>query len=122
MSLFERVGGQEFFDDLVARFYEGAMADELLAPMYQDDLVAAQRNLALFLGQYWGGPPTYSEERGHPRLRMRHADFRITKRVRDAWLLHMRTALAALSDRISSEDRDELDAYLDMAAHQLRNV
>lgn len=121
-TLYERVGGHPFFDELVAAFYAGVMTDELLAPMYQDDLVAAQRHLALFLAQYWGGPPTYMDERGHPRLRMRHAPFRITKRARDAWLVHMRAALATMGERLSDEDRFEFDAYLEMAAKSLRNV
>lgn len=123
-TLYDRVGGQAFFDDLVERFYEGVAADELLISMYHDpeDLADARRHLALFLSQYWGGPPAYSEERGHPRLRMRHAPFRITKRAREAWLACMRAALTSLADRIGPEDLAELDAYLEMAARQLRNA
>jgi hemoglobin len=121
-SLYDRVGGQDFFDELVARFYDGVVHDEILLPMYQADLEGAQRHLALFLAQYWGGPATYMQERGHPRLRMRHAPFKITKRARDAWLTHMRDALATMSDRMSVEDANEFDAYIDMAARQLRNV
>jgi hemoglobin len=116
------VGGQPFFNDLVERFYDGVADDEILRPMYPEDLTESKRILALFLAQYWGGPAAYAEERGHPRLRMRHAPFRITKRARDAWLVHMRAAVASLSDRIGDDDAAELDAYLDMAAHQLRNV
>ena len=118
-TLFDRVGGIEFFVDLVNRFYEGVESDESLRPMYPEDLEPGKEHLALFLAQYWGGPPLYQETRGHPRLRMRHAPFVITKRARDAWLLHMNAALAAMT--IGDEDRDEFAAYLDMAAHQLRN-
>ncbi len=121
-TLYDRVGGQPFFDALVASFYEGVMSDELLAPMYQGDLDAAQRHLALFIAQYWGGPRTYSEERGHPRLRMRHAPYRITKRARDAWLTHMRAAVEAVGGELSEDDRFEMDAYFEMAAKSLRNV
>lgn len=95
-GLFERVGGLGFFEGLVDRFYEGVEGDPVLAPMYPaDDLAGARRRLALFLAQYWGGPTTYSEERGHPRLRMRHARFPIDPVARAAWLGHMATALAA---------------------------
>jgi hemoglobin len=118
-TLYERVGGSTFFVDLVERFYEGIETDELLRPMYPEDLEPGKRALADFLIQYWGGPTTYAETRGHPRLRMRHAPFKITKRARDAWLLHMRAAVDALE--MSDIDRGELLAYLDMAAHQLRN-
>jgi hemoglobin len=121
-SLYGRVGGQAFFDDLVERFYEGVVCDELLRPMYPDDLEESRRHLALFFAQYWGGPRSYEEVRGHPRLRMRHAAFRITKRARDAWLLHMTAAVNAVSDRLSPEDYEEMVAYFEMAAHQLRNV
>jgi len=121
-TFFQRVGGQSFFDDLTAAFYSGVATDEILRPMYPDDLTDSQRHLALFLAQYWGGPRTYQDERGHPRLRMRHAPFRITKRARDAWLLHMNAAIDSLADRLSEDDRAELTAYMDMAAHQLRNV
>ena len=121
-TLYERVGGQAFFNELVDRFYDGVVGDEVLIAMYPEDLTDSKRHLAQFLAQYWGGPPTYSEERGHPRLRMRHAPFRITKRARDAWLVHMRSALLALRDRMSADDAAEFDAYIEMAAHQMRNV
>ncbi|MDQ3810718.1 MAG: globin, partial [Chloroflexota bacterium] len=74
-TLFDRVGGQAFFDDLVGRFYAGVEHDPILRPLYPADLTGSRRHLAMFLGQYWGGPPAYSAERGHPRLRMRHAPF-----------------------------------------------
>jgi hemoglobin len=96
-TLFEQVGGQPFFDTLVDRFYDGVEADTLLLPLYpdRDDLVGARRRLALFLGQYWGGPTTYSDERGHPRLRARHFPFSIGAAERDRWLVHMREAIDA---------------------------
>jgi hemoglobin len=90
--------------------------------MYPDDLTDAKRHLALFLAQYFGGPTTYNDERGHPRLRMRHAPFRITKRARDAWLEAMRYALSEVHEQLSDEDLVEMDAYFAMAANQLRNV
>ena len=96
VNLFDAVGGQPFFDELVERFYQGVAADPLLRHMYPDDLTEPKRHLALFLGQYWGGPTTYSDERGHPRLRMRHVPFVIAERERDAWLRHMAAALDSL--------------------------
>ena len=94
-TVFEVVGGQPFFDALVERFYTRVDADPTLRPLYPTDLAPGMRALALFLGQYWGGPPAYSAEKGHPRLRMRHAPFAIASRERDAWLAAM---LAALDD------------------------
>ncbi|MGE3619223.1 MAG: globin [Acidimicrobiia bacterium] len=96
MTVFEAVGGQGFFDELVERFYRGVEADPVLRPMYPEELVESRRHLALFLGQYWGGPTTYSDERGHPALRMRHAPFVIGEAERDAWLRHMTAALDSL--------------------------
>ncbi len=123
-SLFERVGGEPFFVDLVDRFYLGVAGDPLLRPLYPEDLSESARHLALFLMQYWGGPATYGEQRGHPRLRMRHAPFVIGPAERDAWLRHMGEALTGLEaeGRISGSDATELRAYLDMAAHQLVNT
>jgi hemoglobin len=94
-TVFEVVGGQPFFDALVERFYTRVEADPTLRPLYPTDLAPGMRALALFLGQYWGGPPAYSAEKGHPRLRMRHTPFAIASRERDAWLAAM---LAALDD------------------------
>jgi hemoglobin len=96
INLYDAVGGQQFFDELVGRFYQGVADDPVLRPLYPDDLAVPARHLALFLGQYWGGPTTYSDERGHPRLRMRHAPFVIAEPERDAWLRHMCAALDAL--------------------------
>ena len=86
--------GSEFFVELVDRFYAGVEGDELLRPMYPAELSGARERLAGFLIQYWGGPPTYSEQRGHPRLRMRHMPFQVDEAARDAWLRHMLGALA----------------------------
>ncbi len=123
-ALFERVGGPSFFVDLVERFYLGVAGDPLLRPLYPDDLQESADHLALFLMQYWGGPQTYNEVRGHPRLRMRHAPFVIGPAERDAWLKHMDEALQELhaAGRIGDADADELRAYLDMAARQLVNT
>jgi hemoglobin len=95
-SVHDVVGGRPFFDDLVEGFYAGVSADPLLRPLYPEDLTDSRRHLAGFLTQYWGGPSTYSEERGHPRLRMRHAPFVIGEAERDAWLHHMLGSLDAV--------------------------
>ena len=123
-ALFDRVGGEPFFVDLVDRFYLGVAGDPLLRPLYPNDLAESAQHLALFLMQYWGGPPTYNEQRGHPRLRMRHARFVIGPGERDAWLRHMFAALGQLESagRIGKSDAEELRAYLDMAARQLINT
>jgi len=92
----DAVGGAAFFVDLVERFYQRVASDLLLRPLYPDDLADSRRHLALFLQQYWGGPGTYSEERGHPRLRQRHLPFVITEAERDAWIGHMGAALDAV--------------------------
>jgi len=97
VSVYDAVGGRPFFDDLVDGFYAGVSADLLLRPLYPEDLTESRRHLAGFLTQYWGGPSTYSDERGHPRLRMRHAPFAIGDAERDAWLRHMLDALDAVS-------------------------
>ena len=123
-TLSERVGGEPFFVDLVNLFYLGVAGDPLLRPMYPDDLNESSRHLALFLLQYWGGPGTYSEERGHPRLRMRHVPFVIGPAERDAWLRHMLGALLELeaSSRITTADALEFREYLEMAANSLINT
>jgi len=121
-SLFDQVGGESFFVRLVDAFYAAVAADEILRPMYPDDLAPARRHLTLFLIQYWGGPRTYQNERGHPRLRLRHAPFRVTKEARDAWLRAMASALESVRGELSDEQFDELTAYFEMAANQMRNV
>jgi hemoglobin len=120
--LFDQVGGEAFFVRLVDAFYEAVEVDETLRPMYPEDLTDARRHLTLFLVQYWGGPRTYQEERGHPRLRMRHAPFRVTKSARDAWLAAMGAALDSVRDELNDEQLEELSSYFTMAANQLRNV
>jgi len=119
-SLYARVGGQAFFDSLVDRFYDGVDNDPVLRPLYPSDLGPPRRHLALFLAQYWGGPQTYSAERGHPRLRMRHVRFRIGAAEREAWLRHMDAAIDA-SDA-SQADARALKDYFAMAAASLVNV
>lgn len=119
-TLFDRAGGMLFFESLVERFYEGVADDELLRPLYPEaDLAPATRRLTLFLAQYWGGPRTYDEERGHPRLRMRHFPFAIGTGERDAWLRHMREAIASVDAPAGVAER--LLAYFDMAAEATRN-
>jgi hemoglobin len=119
-SFYEAVGGEPTFRRLVHRFYQEVAADPELRPVYPSrDLGPAEEHLRLFLMQYWGGPATYNERRGHPRLRMRHAHFVIRPAERDAWLRHMRTALDELElDRAHDE---ELWTYLVMAANSLVN-
>jgi hemoglobin len=120
-SLYQRIGGEETFEQLVSHFYALVSQDPILRPMYpEDDLHGAAERLMLFLMQYWGGPHTYSELRGHPRLRMRHAQFPIDSAARDAWLSHMRSAVLGLE--IDESDREELWNYLEMAAHSLVNM
>ncbi|MGZ8629831.1 MAG: globin [Actinomycetota bacterium] len=120
-TLFEAVGGMPFFEALVDRFYEGVAADPALLRLYPepDDLAPARHRLTLFLAQYWGGPNDYSDERGHPRLRMRHFPFAIGVEERDRWLTHMRAAVASLDP--PPEVATALRDYFDMAAESLRN-
>lgn len=120
-TLYDQVGGTPFFERLVGRFYEGVADDDILRPLYpEQDLSGARRRLTLFLIQYWGGPTTYLEERGHPRLRARHFPFPIGGRERDRWLLHMRAAIDA-SDA-SDDARARLHGYVTMAAEAMVNV
>ncbi|MGW0663281.1 globin [Streptodolium elevatio] len=119
-SFYDAVGGEETFVKLVHRFYEGVRADPLLRPMYpEEDLAGAEERLRLFLMQYWGGPRTYSDSRGHPRLRMRHAPFAVTPAARDAWLRHMRTAVDELA--LAEAHRAQLWDYLVYAAESMVN-
>jgi hemoglobin len=120
VSLYERAGGMPFFEALVARFYAGVADDPLLRPLYPEaDLAPAQHRLTLFLAQYWGGPRTYDAERGHPRLRMRHAPFAIDAAGRDRWLLHMRAAIAEVAP--PADVAADLERYIAMAAEAMRN-
>jgi hemoglobin len=121
-TLYEQVGGEPFFEKLVDGFYAAIAQDEILRPMYPEDLTESKRTMVLFLCQYWGGPTTYMQERGHPRLRMRHAPFRITKKARDAWILAMSAALEGVRSELTPDQFDEMTAYFDMAANQMRNV
>lgn len=120
-SLYERVGGEPVFRALVHRFYQGVAADPELRAMYpEEDLGPAEDRLTLFLIQYWGGPSTYSDRRGHPRLRMRHAPFHIDIAARDRWLRHMRAAVDELG--LGEDDERELWEYLARAAHFMVNA
>jgi len=119
-SFFDEIGGVDAFHRLVRHFYAGVAEDPVLRPLYPDaDLGPAEERLRMFLIQYWGGPRTYSEERGHPRLRMRHAPFRVGLRERDAWLGHMRAATDALE--LTPIQDQTLWTYLTMAAQSLVN-
>ncbi len=126
-SLYERAGGMAFFERLVDAFYDGVAGDEVLVRLYPDapDLSHARRRLTLFLAQYWGGPTTYSEERGHPRLRLRHMRFPIGPAERDRWLHHMSVAVDAVTSTLAPPDdvevRTALLGYFVPAAEQLRN-
>jgi hemoglobin len=120
-EFFERAGGERTFRLLVQRFYEGIALDPLLRPLYPEaDLGPAAERLELFLIQYWGGPSTYSQTRGHPRLRMRHAPFVIGEAERDSWLRHMRNALDSLD--LPADIETPLWDYLTMAADSMRNT
>ncbi|MEV0895725.1 globin [Actinoplanes sp. NPDC049802] len=121
MTFFEAVGGEPTFRRLVDKFYEGVAEDPLLRPMYpEEDLGPAADRLTLFLVQYWGGPSTYSDSRGHPRLRMRHASFRVDADARDAWLRHMRVAVDSLG--LPAQHEAELWSYLERAAYFMVNT
>ncbi|MBO8195558.1 globin [Streptomyces oryzae] len=119
-TFYEQVGGEETFRRLVHRFYQGVAEDPLLRPMYpEEDLGPAEERLALFLMQYWGGPRTYSDARGHPRLRMRHAPFKVNQAAHDAWLRHMRDAVDSLE--LPEHLEAQLWRYLVYAAGSLIN-
>lgn len=120
-NFWESVGGRATFEKLVRAFYEGVRTDEVLWPMYPEhDLEGAIQRLTGFLEQYWGGPNTYSQERGHPRLRMRHAAFKVNPAARDRWLFHMRAAIDTLE--LSPLDDATLWSYMDRAAQSLVNT
>ncbi|HEX2755126.1 MAG TPA: globin [Candidatus Limnocylindrales bacterium] len=120
LTLFDAAGGMPFFEALVGRFYDGVADDPILRPLYPEaDLAGARHRLTLFLAQYWGGPQAYDAERGHPRLRMRHAPFAIGPAERDAWLGLMRDAIDAAG--AAPDVAERLHIYIDMAAEAMRN-
>ncbi len=121
-SFWQQIGGRPTFEKLVRAFYDGVRTDEVLMPMYpeQPDLEGAIQRLTGFLEQYWGGPGTYSEERGHPRLRIRHQPFAVTPDARDRWLRHMRAAVDTLE--LSPLHDAMLWEYLERAAHAMVNA
>ena len=120
-SFYEEVGGEKFFADLVSQFYAHVATDPILRPMYpESDMKGAAQRLKMFLAQYWGGPTSYQEARGHPRLRMRHAEFPIDFAARDSWLKNMTVALD--KQQITDENRTKLWNYLQMAADSMVNT
>ncbi|MDN5725572.1 MAG: globin [Propionibacteriales bacterium] len=120
-TFYELVGGHDAFAKLIKRFYQGVATDPVLRPMYpEEDLGPAEDRFRMFLEQYWGGPTTYSEQRGHPRLRMRHAPFPVTPQARDHWLTHMRDAIDSLE--LAPELDHELWSYMERVAHFLINT
>lgn len=121
MTFYDEIGGHDTFRHLVEVFYREVAHDPVMRPMYpEDDLGPAAERLTMFLEQYWGGPTTYSERRGHPRLRMRHVAFHVDPDARDRWLTHMRTALDEV--QLSPMHDAALWDYLDRAAHSLVNT
>ncbi|MGB3303944.1 globin [Gordonia sp. (in: high G+C Gram-positive bacteria)] len=122
-TFYEEIGGHETFRRITARFYEEVANDEILKPMYpEEDLGPAERRLRMFLEQYWGGPHTYNDERGHPRLRMRHVPYTIGPIQRDAWLRCMHIAIGSIESSImDDEHRKAMTDYMNMAAQSLVN-
>lgn len=119
-NFYDQVGGSATFKKLADKFYEGVASDDLLKPMYpEEDLGPAAERLQLFLEQYWGGPTTYQEQRGHPRLRMRHSPYKINPEARERWLRHMRAAVESLN--LPPLKEAELWGYLDRAATAMLN-
>lgn len=119
-TVYEAVGGRPYFERLIDAFYRGIESDELLRPMYPEDLTQSRLNMVDFLGQYWGGPTAYSDRKGHPRLRMRHVRFPIDEAARNAWLTHMRNAIDA-TEGASEEIKAGMNDYFAMAADHLLN-
>jgi len=119
-TVYDAVGGAPWFEALVTRFYQAVETDVLLRPLYPDDLTASTDHMAKFLMQYWGGPTTYSDERGHPRLRMRHAPFVITAAERNAWVEHMNAAVRA--GELTPEIEQQMIDYFAMAATHMINT
>ncbi|MET0475281.1 MAG: globin [Mycobacterium sp.] len=122
-SFYDEVGGAETFRTIVSTFYKLVRDDEILRPLYpEDDLDGAEVRLRMFLEQYWGGPRTYSQQRGHPRLRMRHAPFRVGPFERDAWLRCMRTAVGEIdTETLDDAHRRAMLDYFQMAAESMIN-
>jgi hemoglobin len=121
LSFYEEVGGEPVFAKLAHEFYKGVAKDPVLKPMYpEDDLGPAEERLKLFLEQYWGGPSTYSDTRGHPRLRMRHMPYKINPDARDRWLGHMEHAVDKL--HLPPLQRETLLEYLERAAYAMTNT
>jgi len=119
-NFYELVGGSETFSKLAKKFYEGVAGDDVLKPMYPEtDMAGAENRLRMFLEQYWGGPTTYQQLRGHPRLRMRHSPYKINPLARERWLKHMRAAVESLS--LPPLQEAELWGYLDRAATAMLN-
>jgi hemoglobin len=120
-TFYDAVGGHETFKRLIHRFYEGVAGDPVLRPLYpEEDLSGAEERLRMFLEQYWGGPSTYSEQRGHPRLRMRHVPFKVNPEARDRWLAHMKVAVDELE--LPPMQHEMLWDYLQRAAFSLVNT
>jgi hemoglobin len=119
VTVYEAVGGDDYFVALVDDFYDRVAADDVLTPSYPDDLTGSKRDLAQFLIQYWGGPTTYSDAKGHPRLRMRHARFAVGMAERNAWLGHMTAAVEASSAR--DEVKGLLHQYFEQASLAMIN-
>ncbi len=121
VTFYDQVGGRVFFEKLVHDFYVGVAQDPVLKPMYpEEDLGPAETRLVMFLEQFWGGPGTYSEQRGHPRLRQRHQPFKVNPDARDRWLLHMRVAVDAAN--LPPLQRETLWDYLERAAFAMVNT
>ena len=118
-TLYERVGGDEFFVELVERFYQLVEADFSLRPLYPEDLEPGKAHLAAFLAQYWGGPRRYSRQRGHPRLRLRHMPFPIGQKERDAWVTNMVSALDSME--ISVDEAMLMEDHFKSTATHLIN-
>jgi hemoglobin len=120
-TFYDEIGGEETIRAIVHRFYEGVAGDELLRPMYpEEDLGPAEDRFALFLVQYWGGPSTYSENRGHPRLRMRHAPFKVTPAAAERWLVHFRAGLDSAD--LTPEQHERFWDYVTHAAQFMVNT
>lgn len=120
-TFFDEIGGAETITRIVARFYEGVSDDEVLRPLYpEEDLGPAEERFRLFLMQYWGGPTTYSENRGHPRLRMRHAPFAVTPKAAEHWLLHFKAGLDSVD--LTPEQRERFWDYVTHAAQFMVNT